>query len=234
MERHNTLSPQFPDELTTWFFLRLAPPAPVIPREWVGKPVVVLALCHCGAAEDGKHWADEFCRKATPLANTVAPVEYRSWQRSLDARWGNGFYNDWRGHYLDKLNPQATAILMDYMEKLRSPWTDIKIPHLGGAVRRVSEDATAFGNRSAEFGLVIQARWQDPGESDYWTAWAREVRDALTPYATGAVYANFLAREESDRIPSAHGPANYARLRELKCKYDPRNVFRANPNVLPG
>jgi FAD/FMN-containing dehydrogenase len=51
------------------------------------------------------------------------------------------------------------------------------------------------------------------------------LRDALAPYATGRVYANFIAADEADRVPSAHGPENYRRLRQLKSKYDPANVF---------
>lgn len=233
VEHHELLTPQLPDELTTWFFLRLAPPAPVIPQSWVGKPVAVLAFCHCGASDEGRHWADKFAKVATPIVNTIAPVEYRTWQRSLDGRWGDGFYNDWRGHYFDALRPEAIRILVEYASELRSPWTDLKIAHLGGAVRRVPESATAFGNRNAEFGLVIQARWEHARESDFWIGWARELRDALAPHTSGGVYTNFLAREESGRVPSAHGAENHARLQELKRKYDPANMFHLNPNVIP-
>lgn len=233
VEKHRSLKSRFPDELTTWFFLRLAPPAPVIPKEWVGRPVAAIAFCHCGPLDDGKAWADEFLALGNPIANTIAPIEYRAWQRSLDGRWGNGLYNDWRGHYFDDLQPEAVRLFMDYTSRLQSPWSDIKIPHMGGAVRRVAETATACGNRGAEFGLVIQARWANATDSAAQTAWAKELRDALVSYSTGGVYANFLAADEPDRVPSAHGAVNYSRLQDLKLKYDPENVFRANPNVTP-
>jgi hypothetical protein len=57
--------------------------------------------------------------------------------------------------------------------------------------------------------------------------------DALAPYSSGRVYANFIAADEADRVSSAHGPENYRRLRVLKSKYDPANVFHNNPNVPP-
>ena len=63
--------------------------------------------------------------------------------------------------------------------------------------------------------------------------WAKQLRDALAPYTTGRAYANFLAADEAQRVCSAHGPENYRRLRELKSNYDPKNVFRNNPNVPP-
>jgi hypothetical protein len=109
VDHHRKLISRFPDELTTWFFLRLAPPVPVIPKQWVGRPVVTLALCHCGDLEDAMKWTQEFTSFGKPIVNTVTAIEYRLWQRSLDARWGNGFFNDWCGHYLDDLPPARSA-----------------------------------------------------------------------------------------------------------------------------
>ena len=120
VERHRQLRDRFPDELTTWFFLRLAPPLPAIPKDWVGRPVVALALCHCGAVEEGIKWVNEFTGAAAPLASTAGALEYRLWQKSLDARWGNGFFNDWRGQYFSELHPAALEILTDYVSRLES------------------------------------------------------------------------------------------------------------------
>ena len=233
VEHHRMLISQFPDELTIWFFLRLAPPASGIPKEWVGRPVVALGFCHCGDVDEARNWMQEFTGVSKPIVNTIAPMEYRLWQRSLDERWGNGFFNDWRGHYFDDLSAGAVRVLMDHVERLNSPWTDIKIPHLEGAVSRVPEGATAYGSRAARFGFVIQARWEHRADSAAQVAWAKGLRDALTPYATGRAYTNFIAADEADRVPSAHGPENYRRLRELKSKYDPGNVFHNNPNIPP-
>ena len=83
-----------------------------------------------GDLEDAMKWTQEFTSFGKPIVNTVTTIEYRLWQRSLDARWGNGFFNDWRGHYLDDLSSDAIRVLMDHVEGLDSPWTDIKIVHL--------------------------------------------------------------------------------------------------------
>ena len=127
----------------------------------------------------------------------------------------------------------AIRIFMDHVERLNSPWTDIKIAHLEGVVSRVPESATAYGSRSTRFALVIQARWEHGSDCIDQVAWAKGLRDALAPYTTRRVYANFIAADETDRVPSAHGPENYRRLRELKSRYDPENVFHNNPNVPP-
>jgi hypothetical protein len=152
-------------------------------------------------------------------------------------RWtragGNGVYNDWRGQYFSELHLAPLEIFTDYVSRLESPWIDIKIAQLDGAVSRIPETTTAYGNRGARFCLVIQARWERNEESAIQIAWAKELEDRLAPYATGGAHANFLAEDESHRVSAAHGPQNYHRLQELKSRYDPENVFRVNPNVPP-
>jgi hypothetical protein len=89
-----------------------------MPKEWVGRPIVALAFCHCRNLEEVMNWTREFASVGKPIVNTVTTIEYRLWQRSLDTRWGNGFLNDWRGHYLNDLSAGAIRILMDHVERL--------------------------------------------------------------------------------------------------------------------
>ena len=56
--------------------------------------------------------------------------------------------------------------------------------------------------------------------------------DATRPYASSTAYVNFLSVEDGERLSSTYG-GNYARLREIKAKYDPENVFRVNQNIKP-
>ena len=86
VDHHRKRISEFPDELTTWFFLRLAPPVPIIPKEGVGRPVAALAFCYCGDLEEAMNWKLELTSFAKPIVDTVATIEYRLWQRSLDAR----------------------------------------------------------------------------------------------------------------------------------------------------
>ena len=221
-----------PDALTACLFLRRAPPVPAVPAGHHGAPVVAVALCWCDSIDAGEAWVSRVRGWGTPLADTVRVMRYLEWQRSLDSRWGDGFYNDWTGHFID--DPRRCAgVLAAAIEALRSPWSDIKIFMLGGAVARVDDHATAFGCRRARFALVIQARWEDPAATQDSLRWARGTLSALAPHAAGSVYANFLAADEGDRVPSAFGAANYRRLRAVKRQYDPGNVFHCNANIPP-
>ncbi len=73
----------------------------------------------------------------------------------------------------------------------------------------------------------------DPGEDESVLAWASEFHQAMAAHATGGVYVNLIADDETDRIPAAYG-SNYARLVELKQQWDPTNLFSSNYNIPPG
>jgi FAD/FMN-containing dehydrogenase len=104
---------------------------------------------------------------------------------------------------------------------------------LAGAFGRVDEDAAAFAHRSAPLMLNVNARWEHPSEAECNIAWARDAWEALASCSAGGVYVNFLGEEGADRVRAAYGDAKYARLAELKRRYDPDNVFRVNQNIAP-
>jgi FAD/FMN-containing dehydrogenase len=73
---------------------------------------------------------------------------------------------------------------------------------------------------------------EDPVEDDAHVSWAREVHDAIAPYATEGVAVNFLSQKGQERVRVAYGD-NYDRLVELKNTWDPENLFRMNQNIEP-
>jgi hypothetical protein len=93
--------------------------------------------------------------------------------------------------------------------------------HKGGAVRDLSDDAMAYTGRDAEHELNINGAWtvQDLENDD--TAWVRGSFERMLRHSIGGVYINFLGDEGQDRVRAADSPAKYARLLELKRRYDP-------------
>jgi FAD/FMN-containing dehydrogenase len=82
---------------------------------------------------------------------------------------------------------------------------------------------------------VIGGAWDDPSEQDACIRWVREVHDALAPYALTGRNLNFTVVEQEERasrVQAASGD-NYARLVQVKNRYDPTNLFRVNNNIAP-
>jgi FAD/FMN-containing dehydrogenase len=222
-----------PDELTTITILRKAPPAPFLPTEVHGAPVIAIGLCYAGPIEDGERAVRPLRAFRRPLVDAVRPMPFVAFQRISDGSWAPGFQNYWKSAYLDGLSDDAVETIVSYAERITSPLSDIKIAHQQGAISVVGEDATAFSHRSAPFNLNINTRWTDPAESENHIAWTRGLFDAMRPFSTGGVYVNFLGNEGEERVIAAYGKEKYERLVTIKNKYDPMNFFQLNQNIKP-
>jgi len=106
------------------------------------------------------------------------------------------------------------------------------IEHVHGAPTRVPSDATAFGIRDEHFHFIAIASWDAAGDRTPHVQWSREFWTAMQPWSAHRVYMNILGPDEGDRVAEAYG-SNYARLADVKRKFDPRNVFRVNQNIAP-
>jgi FAD/FMN-containing dehydrogenase len=120
--------------------------------------------------------------------------------------------------------------MADCAENRSSRSTMVFVQHLGDAVRRIRTDETAFAIRDAAFVMNVMGDWRDARETPRHVEWIREAWKRLSPHSTGAVYLNYLGREERDAesLAQASYGANYDRLVQIKAKYDPTNLFRLN------
>jgi FAD/FMN-containing dehydrogenase len=155
-------------------------------------------------------------------------------QSALDSTVVHGWNYYWKSTHLPELSDDLIDVLTEHAFSCSSPRSYGVMFHLGGAVRRVAEGATAFGNRQASHALTLDAVWP-PGEDfgDRDTAWARTFFAALNRFREG-VYVNFLAGDEDPgRVREAYGDSVYDRLVNVKTTYDPDNVFHHNQNIRP-
>ena len=168
-----------------------------------------------------------------PVIDLIKVRTYPDWQKALDPIWGDGFHNEWMGHYIDKLDNSTIDTLLEYVSKVTSPYTDVKLAYMGGAISRVGEDETAFSYRKSQFALVIQTRWKDSLENEKHLKWTHEFFGAMKSHSTGKVYVNFISDEGENRVKEAYNPKTFKKLQEIKTKYDPLNVFKMNQNIKP-
>jgi FAD/FMN-containing dehydrogenase len=224
---------QVPDEVTTVVNLATAPATPFLPEDVHGKRVAIVSGCYAGDPEDGAKAFRALRAFGTPIADLIGPMPYAELQRFVDGQWGPGFHNCFKSSWLARLDEAAIETLLRAHERAASPDTKIQLYHFDGAVARVGRDENAFARRDAPYLVNIAARWQDPADTELNVAWAQELHDAMTPFATDGVYVNFLGEEGQDRVRAAYGERTYARLVELKRRYDPTNLFRVNQNIPP-
>jgi FAD/FMN-containing dehydrogenase len=223
-----------PDELTTIFALRMAPPLPFLPEEVHGKPIVMVGACYAGAPEDGAEVVRPLKQFGTPIVDLLEPKSYLELQSMFDPGAPHGWHYYWRSVELPPLTDGAIETLVDQASKVTSVQSYCIVFQLGGALARVGEGETAFSQRGTAHNVGIDAAWtEDDPEGHRHIAWVRDFYDAMQPHAGDHVYLNFLGDEGGDRVRQAYGSRNYERLVELKRAYDPANFFRLNQNVAP-
>ena len=221
-----------PRETTCVAALRIAPPAPWLPKEIHGKPIVAIFVCHSGRVEDGEDIVAPLRAFGRPLADIVTRRPYAQMQSILDATQPKGRRYYWKSHYLPGVEPKAVDALIDHAARIRSPHSAILLFHLQGALGELPADHSPAGNRDAAFVLNIAASWESAAEDAANLRWARDCFEATQAFSTGGTYLNFLTEEEGrERIEAAYGKSILIRLAALKKKYDPDNLFRHTKSV---
>jgi FAD/FMN-containing dehydrogenase len=219
-----------PDELTGLINLRRAPPIPFIPEAWHNQDVAIITLCHCGSTDEGLDALAPFRALGNPICDLVGPRDFIGWQSAFDALVQSGARNYWKSQDLMRLSDEVCQVMSDAVRKMPSDDCYIVTAQVGGHIDRIEVDATAFSRRGVQFVVSIHARWSDPSLDQACIAWARDLSNALVPYAAGTVYVNYMTEEETGRLRGAYG-AHYDRLFEIKQRYDPDNLFSMNQNI---
>ena len=220
-----------PYELTAVPALRLAPPAPFLPEEVHGKPIIAVFVCYCGPVEEGERALRPLRGFGTPLADVIQPKPFIMHQSMLDPMQPAGRNYYWKSDDLLELTDPAIDTIVAHSEAITSPHTIVPLFQFGGVGSKVAEDATAYSHRNAAYALNCNASWTE-GEPERHIQWARDFSSAMQPYSNG-VYMNFLGDEGEERTKAAYGAAKFDRLVSLKNKYDPTNFFRINQNIKP-
>lgn len=162
----------------------------------------------------------------------VDTMPYADFQCLLDDP--PGYRNYWSAEYLSGFPDAAVAAFCVSAEAMLvpSPSQHPLFPQGGAIARGPSEFPIPW--RRAPWAVHPFGLWEDAADDEAGKAWAKGVRKAMRPWASGDVYLNFIGDDEgTDRVVAGWGEDNYVRLQRVKREYDPRNVFRLNHNILP-
>jgi FAD/FMN-containing dehydrogenase len=219
-----------PDDLTTITNLMLAPPAPFVPEDRVGEPILMILPVWTGSMEDGEAAMAPLRALAEPVADLVSPIPYPA-MYEFTAPAAAPHAASVRSMYANELSDDVIDSLLDAIRNASSPMNLIQLRGLGGAMARVSDAETAFAHRDKRYLVLIVGIWLDASEDGTpHRVWTEAIWEKIRPEGEG-VYVNFLEAEGEDRVRDAYPSATYARLAEVKRKYDPTNLFRFNQNI---
>ena len=127
-----------------------------------------------------------------------------------------------RAGLLDHVTPEAAEIVMRGVRTGASPMLQIR--SVGGAVNDVDPLATAYAHRTQRFSLNAVGRRGGDALDGLW--------DELRPHLHG-LYISFDTDSRPERLHDAYPGQTLTRLRELKARYDPDNVFDQNWPIPP-
>ena len=219
-----------PEELNIWVVLRKAPPLPFLPVNIHGKEVIVLAIFFAGDISKGEKLINPLRSFGDAHGEHIGAQPYAVWQQAFDPLLTPGARNYWKSHNFTELSDGALDSIIEFAGKLPSPQCEIFVGLISGAANRVPSNAMAYGHRDTKFVLNVHGRWNEATQDETCIAWARAFFEVSAPYASSGAYVNFMTEDEGDRVAAAYG-ANYTRLKQIKKKYDPENIFRNNQNI---
>jgi FAD binding domain-containing protein/berberine-like enzyme len=191
-------------------------------------PTCRMDICYCGDSRIGNDLLRPL-RALRPQEDKVRVTPY------LEAQAASGFLQAPVAHFqtnlfLRELSEAAIAAIATAINNAPARCKAIIVP-LRGAVSRVALTDTAFALRQPGYEVDIAGVWSASAEKADAVRWVQATRDNLQPFAHG-VYVNQLGDTSDELIRAAYGQ-NYARLVEIKKKYDPNNVLRLNQNIKP-
>ena len=221
-----------PDELTAMPIIALAPDDETIPEAHRGRPAVYLSVAWSGPAGAGERALAPLRALGAPIRDTVTwqpyPALFPPVDRDAEPKWGISS----RAVFLDGLDDATIDVIERRLTEPDAPYALVQLRVLGGAMARIPGDETAFGWRDHPVLLWLIAPYEELGRAAAIEAWTAASHAELAAPGS-ATYANFMGAEDTDAVPGAYPARTYARLRELKRRYDPENVFRANHNIPP-
>jgi len=218
------------EELSTIATVMKAPPMPFLPEAAHGKVVILGMIVHVGGGEAGERAVAPFRELAEPLADMLKEMPYPGIYMEEEGDF-HPIASD-RTMFLDRVDEDLAATILDRISSSDAMMAAAQFRVLGGAMARVPADATAFAHRPSKIMVNVAALFENVEDRPRYEDWVQAFADELRQDDQGA-YVNFLEDEGEERVRAAYPGATWDRLREIKRRYDPTNLFRLNQNIPP-
>ncbi len=219
-----------PEELSTIANVMPAPPMPFVPAEHHGALVVMALMAYAGETAAGERAIAPFRALASPIVDMVRPIPYPEIYPPEDA----AYHPTAIAHtlFLDRVDRDVAETIIDRLRSSDATMRVAQLRVLGGQVARIPAESTAFAHRTSRILVSLAAFYEGPEDRLVREGWLGQFDEALRQGDAGA-YVNFLADEGQERVRAAYPGSTWDRLRAVKRRYDPTNLFRLNHNIPP-
>jgi FAD/FMN-containing dehydrogenase len=221
-----------PDDINGWFGFATVPPAEPFPAQYQLQKMCVIVWCYTGPLEQADERFKPLRAFGPPAIDFAGPIAWPALQSMFDALYPPGLQWYWKADFFRELGEEAIDLHVKYGSQLPTMHSTMHIYPINGAAGRVGKNDTAFSFRDAAFAEVIVGVSPDTADNEHMIAWARDYWAALHPHSAGGAYVNMIMDEGQDTVKAAYRD-NYARLAQVKAKYDPANLFHTNQNIKP-
>ncbi|NDJ86169.1 MAG: FAD-binding oxidoreductase [Chloroflexi bacterium] len=220
-----------PEDIYAWFGFHRVPTGSPLPEALHGHHGCVMTWCYTGPMDKAEEVFAPIRQLGDPVLDMAGPMPYPALQRMFDQLYyppGLQWY--WKADFVKELSDEAIDIHTEHGSSLPTELSTMHLYPINGAVHDVAASETAFSFRDVTWSRVIVGVDKDAANATHLKQWARDYWAALHPLSAGGGYVNFMMEEGQDRIEATYRD-NYARLVQVKAKYDPDNLFHVNQNI---
>ena len=221
-----------PETVNGWFAFLNVPPGAPFPEEWHARNVCGIVWCCAAPQVEAEQLLAPIRKRFPPAIDFVGPLPYPALQSMFDPLLPKGLQWYWRADFVNELSDAAIARHIEFGTHLPSMLSQMHLYPINGAASRVGKNDTAWSYRDATWGQVIVGIDPDPASAAKLRDWTVAYWEALHPYSAGGAYVNMMMDEGQERVQASYRD-NYARLAEVKRRYDPTNFFHVNQNIRP-
>ncbi|HEX5788318.1 MAG TPA: FAD-binding protein, partial [Woeseiaceae bacterium] len=193
---------------------------------------LTMEVCYSGDPRLADRLLAPLRQAGTVVADTVGPQDYVAVQKSGDISDPRARGSYLKSGFVDELTPKMIDVLVDGFQPHPGRGMFVGFQHSGGAIGRVASDATAFAHREVRHDSLFVTHWAMGDDPTEHIRYLREYFASYAPYTIG-FYTNDVSLDDSQQAINRNYAGNFARLAELKKRYDPTNLFRLNANVAP-
>jgi FAD/FMN-containing dehydrogenase len=195
--------------------------------------VVSIQMAWLGTPAQGQDLASAILGDAPVLSGSFGPLSYSEIQR-IAGVLPFTYRHYWKSAFVSDLSAPVIDEIVELVRQRPAGMSGVLIEPIHGQARRYGFEHACFPQHQAHFQVSGLGIWEKPEDDPAEIRWVQYLNGRMRALGVGGSYVNYMAPDEpADRARSAYPAPVYERLRQIKRRVDPENVFQSNVNIAP-